>query len=369
MKTRSGQYRLQYLDWLRGLGAAIMLQGHVFDSFLRNDLRPGGAYMWSQFAGGMPPAIFLFLTGVTYSFLMDSSERKGIAPRKRVFTALNRSGYLFFLAFAFRAFMLVSGYPVSTWTDFLRVDILNCMGFSLAMLSFLAAFRTRDRARFAAAIAFAIAFASPLISAVDWSRLPWMLRAYLIPDHRFFGFFPWGAYLAFGIAAGSALRAIPADKLPRAMQWTALAAAGGIACCHYLANCGSSIYAASDYWLNSPAQVLTKQSVTLLILAFAFLWTQRLAPSRWSWIRQFGTTSLLVYWVHIELVYGRWLWFYKGNLDVPQTIVTAVTVILLMLAISVVKTRRWDIWAWVKRAVSGGPGRPLPEPVGVDGAD
>ena len=134
MKTKSSIHRLQYLDWVRGLGAAIMLQGHVFDSFLRNDLRPGPAFTWSQFAGGMPPAIFLFLTGVTYAFLMNSSERKGLAPRSRVWTALGRSGYLFSLAFAFRAFMLVAGYPVSTWSDFLRVDILNCMGFSIAAL-------------------------------------------------------------------------------------------------------------------------------------------------------------------------------------------------------------------------------------------
>lgn len=368
-RLRASVNRLQYLDWVRGLGAAIMLQGHVFDSYLRSDLRPGPAYMWSQFAGGMPPAIFLFLTGVTYAFLMDSSERKGMAPRRRVWTALGRSGYLFFLAFAFRAFEFISGYPVSTWYDFQRVDILNCMGFAIAALSFLAAFRTAQRARAAFGIALGIAFASPLISQVDWSVLPWQVRAYLIPDHRFFGFFPWGAYLAFGIAAGSALRVIRAEKLARAMQWTALAAAAAIVCCHYFANSSLTIYAASDYWLNSPAQVLTKQSVTLVLLAFAFLWTQRLAPGGWSWLRQFGTTSLLVYWVHIELVYGRWLWFLKENLDVAHTIVAALAIMLLMLGISVVKTRRVEIWKWLRRCLGGAAANRLPDPFTAEAAD
>ena len=78
MKMKTSSYRLQYLDWVRGFGALIMLQGHVFDSFLKNDYRPGGAYLLSQFVGGMPPAIFLFLTGVTLAFLMDSTERKGL---------------------------------------------------------------------------------------------------------------------------------------------------------------------------------------------------------------------------------------------------------------------------------------------------
>jgi hypothetical protein len=369
MKTRSSRQRLQYLDWVRGLGAAIMLQGHVFDSFTRPDLRPAGAYTFSQFLGGMPPAIFLFLTGVTLAFLMNSSERNGIAPRQRVWIALQRSGYLFFLAFAFRAFELVAGYPVSTWTDFLRVDILNCMGFSMALLAPLAAINTGARARYAAALGLATAFAAPLISQMDWSHVPWMLRAYIIPDHRFFGFFPWGAYLTFGVAAGSALRLIPAERLDRAMQWAALAAIGAIACCQYCAGLPYSIYAASDFWLNSPAQVLTKLSVTLLMLVCAFVWTQYIAPDGWSWLRQFGTTSLLVYWVHIELIYGRWLWFFKDSLNTVQTILVAISIILLMLGISVAKTRWDEARAWLRRALRGTPPNSLPQPLTIDATE
>ena len=47
-----------------------------------------------------------------------------------------------------------------------------------------------------------------------------------------------------------------------------------------------------------------------------------------------------MYWVHIELVYGRALWFLKDGLTVPQTVIAAVSVILLMLAISTMKTHR-----------------------------
>src|ERR1700677_1722412 len=81
MKTKSSLHRLHYLDWVRGLGALIMLQGHVFDSYLKPELRFGGAFTFSQFVGGMPPAMFLFLTGITLAFLMDSCERKGMTPR------------------------------------------------------------------------------------------------------------------------------------------------------------------------------------------------------------------------------------------------------------------------------------------------
>ena len=102
MKTKTSADRLLYLDWLRGLGAVVMLQGHVFHSFLKPELRTGGPYIMSQFVGGMPPAIFLFLTGITLAFLLDSTERKGLLPQARWRTALRRSGYLFLLACAFR---------------------------------------------------------------------------------------------------------------------------------------------------------------------------------------------------------------------------------------------------------------------------
>ena len=346
MNTKSSASRLQYLDWVRGIGAVIMLNGHVWDSFLRDDLRSGGPYILSQFLGGMPPAMFLFLTGVTLAFLMDSSERKGMAPAARVTTAFRRSGYLFFLAFAFRLQLWIFGIP-APWQDLFRVDILNCMGFAIALLSAMALFRTADRVRLCAVLGLAIAFASPLVSQLNWTGVPWMLRGYLVPDQRLFGFFPWGAYLAFGMAAGSAIRVIPKEGMERAMQWGAILGGATIMACQYFASLPYSIYAKSEFWLNSPAQVLTKQGVTMVLVSLAFLWTRYGARDGWSWVRQFGTTSLLVYWVHVELIYGRGLFFLKNRLTDMQTAVAAVLVILLMLAISVIKMR----WAEVRAAL------------------
>lgn len=346
MHTKTSAYRLEYIDWVRGFGALIMLQGHVFDSFLRPDLRPGGAYVLSQFVGGMPPAIFLFLTGVTLSFLMDSSERKGMARWDRVVTAFRRSGYLFGLAFAFRLQLWIFGLPAA-WQDLFRVDILNCMGFSIALLSVMAFFRTRQRVVICAAAGLGIAMASPLITAMNWSAVPWLIRNYIIPSKLFFGFFPWGAYLAFGMSAGSLIRATQRENIGVVMQWTALAGAVTIIVCQYLSHVPFSIYSKADFWLDSPVQVLTKQGVTWVMLGFAFLWTRYGAGEGWSWVRQFGTTSLLVYWVHIELVYGRALFFLKNTLTVSQTVVAAVFVILLMLTISTARTN----WPAVRRTL------------------
>jgi uncharacterized membrane protein len=342
-KTKTSSYRLEYLDWVRGLGAVIMLQGHVFHSYLRPELKTAGAYTWSQFVGGMPPALFLFLTGVTLGFLMDSIERKGLTPGERVRQSLRRAGYLFFLAFAFRLQLWVfSGFP-APWQGVLKVDVLNCMGLSIAAFSVMALFGTAARIRLGAVLGLGIAVLSPVISGMDWSGVPWIVRNYIVPDYNSFGIFPWGAYLAFGVSAGSVIRAVPREALGRCMKWAAVLGGVLILVCQYLANSPFTVYAKSEFWLNSPAQVLTKVGVLLLMVSFAYLWTCSGAGSGWSWIRQFGVTSLLVYWVHIELVYGNASWLFKDNLTVPQTVIAAALVILLMLGISTLKTHR-DKW-------------------------
>jgi uncharacterized membrane protein len=338
--------RLLYLDWLRGIAAITMLQGHVFHSFLRDDLRNGGPYLMSQFAGGMPPAVFLFLLGVTFAFLMDSQERKGVSASGRFVAALRRSGYLFAAAFAFRIQLWAVSFDKSPWTDIFRVDILNNMGLALLLLAVMAVFRTVERIRLCAVLGVAIAAASPVISGMDWSGTPEIVRNYIVPDHQFFSFFPWAAFVAFGMSAGSILRRLKPEDVAPTMQWFGW---GGIAlafAAYTISSMSVTIYSNSDFWLNSPALIFIKLGAVLMLIAFSYVWNLQMTAQQWSWVRQFGMTSLLVYWVHIELVYGRWLGVLKNSLTVGQTCAAAVSVIVLMLLLSVARTNWAALKAW-----------------------
>jgi len=108
-----------------------MLQGHAFHSLLRKDLRTSPVFLISDFLGGMPSAIFLFLTGATLAFLMDSRERKGAPPSQRVWASLRRSGFILSLALAQRVQNWLAAGPGNGWSELLRVDILNAMGLAL----------------------------------------------------------------------------------------------------------------------------------------------------------------------------------------------------------------------------------------------
>lgn len=336
--------RLLYLDWMRGIAAITMLQGHVFHSFLRNDLRQGGAYQMSQFAGGMPPAVFLFLLGVTFAFLMDSQERKGVTPAGRVLSAVKRSGYLFAAAFLFRIQLWLFSIGQNSWSDIFRVDILNSMGLALLFFSIMGAFRTVERIRLCAILGAAVAVASPVISGLDWSWAPAILRNYVVPDHNFFSFFPWAAFVAFGMSAGSILRRLAPEDVPLTIQWLGW---GGVALCfsaYTVSSMSLSVYSNSDFWLNSPALIFIKLGAVLILLAFAWVWNLQITAQQWSWVRQLGMTSLLVYWVHVEMVYGRWFGYFKERLTVAETVVSAACLIVLMLGLSALRTN----WAAVR---------------------
>ena len=82
----------------------------------------------------------------------------------------------------------------------------------------MALFRTAERARLCAVLGFAIAFLAPVISQIVGQASPGWCARTSSPTTAFSGFFPWGAYLAFGVAAGSAIRLIP-PAMDRAMQW------------------------------------------------------------------------------------------------------------------------------------------------------
>jgi uncharacterized membrane protein len=346
LNNRKTEGRLSFLDWTRGMAVVIMLQGHVFHSFNRTDLRGGGPFTLSQLLGGIGPAIFLVLTGITLAFLMDGRERQGLGALARWKAALRRAGYLFSLAFLFRLQLWLFALP-QPWTNLFKVDILNCMGFGIALMSVMAIFTTADRVKLCAGLGAAIAAASPLVSSIDWSWLPQGVSAYFVPNYLYFAFFPWAAFIAFGISIGSALRLAKSEHMNRLMQWGTVLGFGLILGGQYFSNVPYSIYPKSEFWLNSPGLIVMKLGVVILFLAFAFVWTEYAVGAAFSWLRQLGTTSLLVYWVHIELVYGRWFGAAKENLSNVECAIWSVVVVLAMLGLSMVRTN----WSTVRSAI------------------
>jgi uncharacterized membrane protein len=321
---------------MRGLAVLIMIECHVFNSFARMDLREGGPYVLSQFIGGMAAPLFMFMAGMTFGFQMDSLERREPTPGRRWLVSLRRAGYILGIAYLFRLTNWAASLPHAEMSEITKVDILNCMGVAMAAFSVVAVFDARNRIRIGAGLALAIAAAAPLMSNLPWDGAPALLREYLVPGpgRGRFPFFPCASYIGFGLAAGTLVKRNAADRIDRLMQWSVLIGLPLVFTAQYFSNLPYSLYNKSDFWRDSPSLILIRVGIILLIMTGTWLWTEFRPGSGWSWMECLGKNSLMVYWVHVMLVYGSVVRPLKRGLGIGETALAVAIVTALMVALS-----------------------------------
>jgi uncharacterized membrane protein len=311
--------RLGYVDWMRGLACLLMFQTHCYDAWLTEEARRGAFFGWSQLIGTLPAPLFLFLAGISFALVTEKLRARGLPPNEIARTTLARGAEIFGIALLFRIQQFAFGWPWAPWSDLLRVDILNTMGLSMMLMALVCrAAKTRAQSAWlATGAALAIAMAAPPMW-TTWrsvtSRLPWPLESYLngvhtlgAPQPWLFPLFPWAALAFAGLAAGFVMFSDRARARP-SVAMLALGACGvGL---YFISNWLDSlpvqIYAVYDYWHTSPNFFLARAGVLLVILFLCYAWCRWGAGERgFSPMMKLGQASLLVYWVHIELVYGR----------------------------------------------------------------
>jgi fucose 4-O-acetylase-like acetyltransferase len=114
------------------------------------------------------------------------------------------------------------------------------------------------------------------------------------------------------------------------------------------------LYAVYDYWHTSPNFFLARVGILLLILCATYAWCRwGLGRVGFSPVIQLGTASLLVYWVHIEFVYGRFSILTKRAQSIRMAsiglVIIFVAMVLLSLARERTKGRGAEILAWLRR--------------------
>jgi uncharacterized membrane protein len=375
--------RLAYIDWMRGLACVLMFQTHCYSSWLTPGARKGWLYAWSQLAGTLPAPLFIFLSGISFALVTEKLREKGAARDAIAKKTILRGAEIYALGIAFRVQEFVLGYPISPWTDLFRVDVLNILGISMMFMGVLCWLTAlipltwhrlqpvssspatnkvlatwRNQAILGSlVVTMSVALVTPLLWTTSrLSFIPWPLESYLNGVHTFgrpqawlFPIFPWVAFAFAGLAAGFFLLSDFA-KRREVSAFVALGSTGILACAlSVLFDAGPfRLYdpAIYDYWHTSPSFFLMRCGILLMILFLTYAWCRwGLAQKGFSPITQLGQTSLLVYWVHIEFVYGRLSILPKGRCSIATATIGLVIIFVTMLALSIGRTR------WKKRAV------------------
>jgi uncharacterized membrane protein len=352
--------RLAWIDWMRGLACVLMFQTHCYDSWLGGEARKSTFLMYSQLGGTLPAPLFLFLAGISFALITDKLLRKHLSAGEitRILARRGAQVFAFGLLFRLQEYLIAWGW--APWTDLFRVDVLNMIGISMILMALACGaglllansqYRYQRPALLTAAVvgtALIALLTPPLWTNWRFTWLPWPLESYIngvhnlgAPQPGLFPIFPWTGFAFAGLAAGFVLfsdwgRARTSEIL----AVSAVAGVGLIAGARWLDHLPFQLYFVYDYWHTSPNFFLMRVGLLLMIAFLSYAWCRwGLGARGFSPLIQLGQTSLLVYCVHIEFVYGRLSLLPKRANDIRTASLGLLAIFLMMLALSMLRTR------------------------------
>lgn len=356
------------VDWLRGLAVVLMIQTHLYDAWVSPAAKTTAAYAVTRFFGGIPARLFLLLVGVSIALRFEAQLAKGIRERRAFVRPVQKRGLeILVLAYLFRIQEYVLGHMQDSLSnlreygmDILRIDILNCIGASMLLVPVIAAPRA-GRPAWLLTLAAAAVFVAlgPVIGPAHFPAwLPTWLTSYVGGQRpmSWFGLFPWAAWPLIGVAVGHAWSRASTDgrRQARAFVISGLAGIALMAAVEMVRTIQPPIirYPSDLVQHMGPGSFFYRLGLIGIVALIGWM-VVRVSGDRFSIMQQFGRTSLLVYWVHIDLCYGlvpRKLGLH-GALGMGAASVGFVVMVALMLALSLAKTRYFEPW-WRERARS-----------------
>jgi uncharacterized membrane protein len=364
--------RRVYIDWARGLAVLLMIEAHTADAWTRAADRHSAAFGRALVLGGFAAPLFLYLAGVGVALSAARLVRTGGTRGAVVRAICSRGLEIFILAFLFRlqAFIVTPGsYPITIF----RVDILNVMGPAIVAAGLVWPVGASSRALvlWYATMATVIALLTPIVrTAAIVDVLPLWLQWYVKPagDLTAFTLFPWVGFVFAGAACGVILATTDNSRTERRAQF-AFAAAGlvFVALGQFLSR-RPSIYDQSQFWTSSPTWfamrvgiLMTAVAVLHAISEIASLYATRKGAvplfreagekkgdgpfsTASRSLERFGRSSLFVYWIHVELVYGYATWPLHHRLPLWGTLIAFAAFSMLMYRAVIFRDRVVDNW-------------------------
>ncbi len=354
----SGKSRLAYIDWMRGLACVLMFQTHCYDSWLSPQARQSKFFMYSQLGGTFPAPLFLFLAGISFALVTEKLWQQGLSPAQIASSTIRRGAEIFAFGLLFRLQEFVIAWGWAPGSDLLRVDVLNTIGISMMLMGIVCwlvlTVCRGPHTRIALLLtATGTALLISLLTPVLWTTwrphwLPWPLESYIngvhntgTPQPWLFPIFPWAGFAFAGLATGFILQS-PWVRQRETRLLPSLGIVGIliVELARWLDAQPHQFYEVYDFWHTSPNFFLIRVGMLLAILAASYAWC-RWGAGLWGFspLVQLGQASLLVYWVHIEFVYGRFSILPKHSASIRTASLGLLVIFLAMLLLASIRTR------------------------------
>jgi uncharacterized membrane protein len=351
--------RVEFIDLLRGWAVIVMVETHMMNATIQPELKQGALFGWITFINGLVAPSFTFASGLAWAITTRRklNDYRSLGPP--FVKQLRRLLFVVFLGYLlhtpkFNFNQILHETTERSWEIFFQADVLQCIGVSLLIMQVLLLVLRNERRLYGtlAVLTLLVAFTSPIVWGIDWRQyLPLPVAGYMNGIHfkNFPGFplFPWSAFLFGGAVfgyryleakeAGNAAGASNNETgMMKRLLWLAPAMMVFSALIEPLA---SRWYTSYDYGLSSPSFFLLRLGIVLLLTVGMFFYERWNPVSPKSIVTLVGRESLIVYSIHLLLIYGNFASFnfQKGvhhSFGYAEVFIATVVLLCLMVALA-----------------------------------
>ena len=344
--------RYTFIDLLRGWAIILMIEPHVFNTFLLPDLKLTGWFSVVSFINGLIAPAFLFVSG--FVFEISSGSKLGDMRKFKLpfwkklwrIVSIILIGYALHLPFKSLSKIINKSTPEQL-QSFYSVDVLQCIGVGLLVLFLLRLIIRSDKIYHYTLIGLTIVVTA--VSPIFWKT---EFTNYLHPvfanyfnrlNGSLFPVFPWLNFILAGaIFSKYFLNAAANNKEQKFIKATTFA---GI----IMLLSGHLFYSGlfPDFLTSiipNPVFFMERLGYVLFFASLCWYYANWRKIKR-SFVIDASRESLLIYWLHLLLIYSM-IWKNKNfaeilgpTLNVWESIVVTVLLMVLMVLIAILWSR------------------------------
>ncbi len=347
--------RFIFVDLLRGWALLVMFEVHSFNVLLKPALQKTDWFNQLNFVNGLVAPAFLFISG--FAFVLSSQKN---------LDELRKFGGKFWKKLARILLVFLVGYSLHIPFLSIRliheranqqmmlaaynVDVLQCIAAGLLFLFIARLIIKSDKYYniFLILSFFFVILISPLFWQIDFTKfLPLFLADYFNPTNgSYFPLFPWMGFLLAG-AIVCTLYLQEREKGNEEIFIYSIAIIGlGLAFAgHFFL---SEIFRLNSFSVKPhPAFFFQRLGYVLFLLGLCWYYAEK-RQTKTSFVLDVGRESLLVYWLHLQVLYrhvfnGQNLAsIYGGTFNVLQSILFTIALAITMIIVA-------KIWGAIKR--------------------
>jgi uncharacterized membrane protein len=339
--------RYLFVDLLRGWALLVMIEVHVFNVLLLPELKSTSWFNVLNFVNGLVAPSFLFISG--FAFTISTKDKTG---------ELRRFDYPFWKKLGRILLIILAGYSLhlpilslrrlmhfysrETLISFYNVDILQCIGIGLLFL-FLLKLVIKSEKIYNVIIIFVLLISvlfSPIIWKTDFTsfiNIP-LANYFNIMNGSFFPIFPWVGFLLVGVLCCKIyLRARENNEEKKSILLFVLSGIIMAVLGHLFISPALNIFHC-DHKAN-PFFFVQRLGYVVLLLSACWFYI-KIRQTKTSFVLDVGRESLIVYWLHLQLLYRR---FYHetsfaslngDKFDVWGCIIVTISLAVLMIFIA-----------------------------------